>query len=54
MNLNEQKRNIIKINNYLTKENDSKKFIKSSSSINETENEAKKKNNYIKTILCEK
>ena len=47
MNLNEQKRSKIKINNYLTKENDSKKYIKSGSSINDTESDINRKKNYI-------
>ena len=47
MNLNERQKNKIKINNYLTKENDSKKYIKSSSSINDTENDINRKKNYI-------
>ena len=47
MNLDEQRRNKMKINNYLTKENDSKKYIKSSSSINDTENDTNRKKNYI-------
>ena len=40
-----QKRNII--NNYFLKENDSKKHIKSNSSINDKENDAIKKQNYV-------
>ena len=47
MNLKEKKRSKIKINNYLTKENDSKRYIKSSSSINDTEFDINKKKNYI-------
>ena len=47
MNLNGQKCNKIRINSYLTKENDSKKYIKSSSSINDTENDINRKKNYI-------
>ena len=47
INLNDIKRSKIKINNYLSKDNDSKKYIKSSSSINDTENEINKKKNYI-------
>ena len=47
INLDEQRRNKIKINNYLTKDNDSKKYIKSSSSINDTENDTNRKKNYI-------
>ena len=47
MNLNGQKCNKIRINSYLTKENDSRKYIKSSSSINDTENDINRKKNYI-------
>jgi len=47
MNLNDQKRNKIKINNYLSKENDSKKYIKSTSCINDTDNDINKRKNYI-------
>ncbi len=47
INLNDIKTSKIKINNYLSKDNDSKKYIKSSSSINDTENEINKKKNYI-------
>ena len=47
MNLNGRDKNKIKINNYLSKENDSKKYIKSSSSINDTENDINRKKNYI-------
>ena len=46
MNINQKRNNKIRINNYLMK-NDSKKHIKSSSSINETENDINKKKNYI-------
>ena len=47
MNLNGQKCNKIRINSYLTKKNDSRKYIKSSSSINDTENDINRKKNYI-------
>ena len=47
MNINNSKKKKIKINNYLTKGNESKKYIKPSSSINDTENDLKKKKNYI-------
>ena len=47
MNLNGQKNKKIRINSYLTKENDSRKYIKSSSSINDTENDINRKKNYI-------
>ena len=40
-----QKRNIV--NNYILKENDSKKHIKSNSIINDMENDANKKHNYL-------
>ena len=44
MNLNDiKKRYKIKINNYLSKENDSRKYVKSNSSINDTDNNTKGK-----------
>ena len=47
MNVNGQKNTKIRINSYLTKENDSRKYIKSGSSINDTDNEINRKKNYI-------
>ena len=47
MNLNQKRNEKMRIHKYLKKKNTSKRHIKSSSSINETENDINRKKNYI-------
>ena len=47
MNINQKRNEKMRIHKYLKKKNDSKRHIKSSSSINETENDTNRKKNYI-------
>ena len=47
MNINQKRNEKMRIQKYLKKKNNSKRHIKSSSSINETENDTNRKKNYI-------
>lgn len=47
MNINQKRNEKMRIHKYLKKKNNSKRHIKSSSSINETENDINRKKNYI-------